>query len=184
MATFPNRPNPALLVVDVQHDVVKAAHARDAVIANIVRLVDRARRANIAVIWVMQTDDDLSRGSDGWKLAAPLAAADDEPVVEKAFGDAFEQTVLEDELRRAAIGHLIIAGAQTDGCIRATIHGAFVRGYDVTLVTDAHTTEDFTSYGAPSPDLVIAHTNLIWKYETAPGRTAAAIPTAEVTFSG
>ena len=184
MATFPNRPNPALLVVDVQHDVVNAAHARATVIANIVRLVDQARRADVPVIWVLQTDDNLSRGSDGWKLAAPLATLTNEAVIEKTYGDAFEETDLEAELQQRGIGHLIVVGAQTDGCIRATIHGAFVRGYDVTLVTDAHTTEDFTSYGAPSPDLVIAHTNLIWKYETAPGRTAAAIPTAEVTFSG
>ncbi|MBL8780187.1 MAG: cysteine hydrolase, partial [Alphaproteobacteria bacterium] len=51
------------------------------------------------------------------------------------------------------------------------------------LVSDAHTTEDYTSYGAPSPDLVIAHTNLYWKYQTAPGRTAGTVTTAEVDFS-
>ena len=107
---------------------------------------------------------------------------DREPVIEKAYGDAFEETALETSLQRLGIGHLVVAGAQTDGCIRATIHGAFVRGYDVTLVSDAHTTEDFTSHGAPPPDLVIAHTNLYWKYETAPGRTAASIPTADVVL--
>lgn len=184
MATLPNRPNTALLVVDVQNNVVKAAHARDTVIANIVSLVENARRANVAVVWVMHADDNLRRGSEGWRLFPPLGAAGQEPVIEKAYGDAFEETDLETELQRLGIGHLVVVGAQTDACIRATIHGAFVRGYDVTLVTDAHTTEDFTSYGAPSPDLVIAHTNLYWKYETAPGRKANAVPTAEVTFSG
>lgn len=182
MPKLPNRPHTALLVVDAQTNVVKAAHARDAVIANIASLVEKARQAKTAVIWVMQTDDELSRGSEEWKLAAPLGAVEGEPVIEKTYGDAFEETVLEGELQRLGIGHLIVAGAQTDACIRATIHGAFVRGYDVTLVIDAHTTEDFTSYGAPSPDQVIAHTNLYWKYETAPGRKAAAIPTSEVTF--
>ena len=52
------------------------------------------------------------------------------------------------------------------------------------LVSDAHTTEDYTSYGAPSPELVIAHTNLYWKYQTAPGRTAGTVTTAEVDFGG
>jgi len=182
MATLPHRPNTALLVVDMQNDVVKAAFARDTVIANIVCLVDQARRVGVAIVWVVPTDENLSRGSDGWKLTPPLVALDREPVIEKAYGDAFEETALETSLQRLGIGHLVVAGAQTDGCIRATIHGAFVRGYDVTLVSDAHTTEDFTSHGAPPPDLVIAHTNLYWKYETAPGRTAASIPTADVVL--
>ena len=65
---------------------------------------------------------------------------------------------------------LAVVGAQTDACIRSTLYGAFVRGYDATLVSDAHTTEDQTEWGAPPPDQVIAHTNLYWTYETAPGR--------------
>jgi hypothetical protein len=59
-----------------------------------------------------------------------------------------------------------------------------VRGYDVTLVADAHTTEDQSEWGAPPPELVIAHTNLYWKYHTAPGRTAAVTETKDVTFVG
>ena len=100
----------------------------------------------------------------------------------KTYGDSFEDTDLEDVLAKAGIGRLVVAGAQTDECIRSTIHGAFVRGYDVTLVSDAHTTEDLTEWGAPPPDKVIAHTNLYWQYHTAPGRTAAVSETKDVTF--
>jgi hypothetical protein len=82
------------------------------------------------------------------------------------------------------VGHLLVAGAQTDECIRSTIHSAFVRGYDVTLVADAHTTEDQTLWGAPPPDLVIAHTNLYWQYHAAPGRSAGVVQTAQVVFDG
>ena len=60
------------------------------------------------------------------------------------------------------VGRLVVVGAQTDACIRSTLHGALVRGYDATLVSDAHTTEDQTEWGAPPPDKVIAHTNLYW----------------------
>ena len=66
-------------------------------------------------------------------------------------------------LAKAGVGRLVVTGAQTDECIRSTIHGAFVRGYDVTLVGDAHTTEDQSPWGAPPPDKVIAHTNLYWQ---------------------
>jgi hypothetical protein len=80
-------------------------------------------------------------------------------------------------------GILVVAGAQTDECIRSTLHGAIVRGYDVTLVADAHTTEDLSPYGAPPPDKVIAHTNLYWQYHRAPGRTAGTVTTSDVDFA-
>ena len=81
------------------------------------------------------------------------------------------------------MGRLIVSGAQSDACIRSTLHGAFVRGYDTTLVSDAHTTEDLTEWGAPSPDQVISHTNLYWGFQKAPGRTAGTVETAEVDFA-
>jgi hypothetical protein len=105
-------------------------------------------------------------------------------VVHKRFGDSFEGTDLEDVLAAAGIGHVVVAGAQTDACIRSTIHGAFTRGYDVTLVGDAHTTEDLSDYGAPPPGQVIAHTNLYWQEQSAPGRVAAVRDAAEVTLAG
>jgi Isochorismatase family len=76
----------------------------------------------------------------------------------------------------------LVVGAQTDACIRSTLHGAFVGGYDATLVSDAHTTEDQTAWGAPPPDQVIAPTNLCWTYQTAPGRTAGTVETKHVDF--
>jgi nicotinamidase-related amidase len=82
------------------------------------------------------------------------------------------------------IGRLVVVGAQTDACIRSTLHGAFVRGYDAILVADAHTTEDHSAWGAPPPDQVIAHTNLYWTYQSAPGRTAGTIATENVDFQG
>ena len=101
----------------------------------------------------------------------------------KIYGDSFEDTDLEARLAELGVGRLVVAGAQTDACIRSTLHGAFTRGYDVTLVGDAHTTEDHSEYGAPSPEQVIAHTNLYWKYQTAPGRTAGTVSTQEVSFA-
>src|SRR6266576_3567531 len=142
MTTLENRPNTALLVVDVQNGVVEGAPERDAVVANVGRLV------------------------------------------EKNYGDSFEDTTLETVLSGLGVGRLVVVGAQTDACIRSTLHGAFARGYDATLVKDAHTTEDLTAFGAPPPDKVIAHTNLYWKDQTAPGRTAGTVETKEVDFGG
>jgi nicotinamidase-related amidase len=184
MTTLENRPNTALLVVDVQTGVVAAACERDAVVANIGRLVDQARRERVPVVWVQHADEELAMGSDDWRIVPELTPGDAEPLVEKNYGDSFEDTTLETVLSGLGVGRLVVVGAQTDACIRSTLHGALVRGYDAALVSDAHTTEDQTAWGAPPPDQVIAHTNLYWKYQTAPGRTAGTVETKDVDFTG
>ncbi len=184
MTTLENRPNTALLVIDVQNCVVAGAHERDAVVAKVGSLVDKACRERVPVVWVQHSDEHIERGSDDWRIVPELAPSDAEPLVEKNYGDSFEDTTLETVLSRLGVGRLIVAGAQTDACVRSTLHGAFARGYDATLVSDAHTTEDQTAWGAPPPDQVIAHTNLYWTYQTAPGRTAGTVKTKDVEFGG
>jgi nicotinamidase-related amidase len=182
VTSLPDRPNTALLVVDVQNDVVANALGRDEVVANIGTLVDAARARQVPVIWVQHADDQIVEGSDGWEYVPELQRDDAEPLVHKHHGDSFEDTTLEAELAERGVGRLVVAGAQTDACIRATLHGAFVRGYDTVLVGDAHTTEDFTEYGLPPADKVIAHTNMYWTWQTGPGREASVVETAEVEF--
>ena len=92
MTTLQNRPNTALLVIDVQIGVVEGAHARDAVVANVRRLVEKARRDEVPVVWVQHSDDQLVRGSDEWRIVPELRPDADEPLVEKTYGDAFEET--------------------------------------------------------------------------------------------
>ena len=183
MTTLPNRPNTALVVIDVQNGVVAEAVARDAVISNINTLIEKARAEGVPVVWVQHHDDDLAQGSPEWEYVPELKREESEPLVHKAYGDSFEDTDLEDVLAKAGVGRLVVTGAQTDACIRSTIHGGMVRGYDVVLVEDAHTTEDQTAWGAPPPEQVIAHTNLYWKYHSAPGRQGGTTPTKDVTFS-
>ena len=182
MSTLENRPNTALVVIDVQNDVVSGAHDRDAVVANVAALVDKARAEDVPVVWVQHSSDGMPIGSDGWGYVPELPQAEGEPVVHKRYADSFEETDLEAVLNERGVGRLIVSGAQTDECIRSTIHGGIVRGYDVTLVSDAHTTEDQSPWGAPTPDLVIAHTNLYWDNHTAPGRTAGTVTTDAVDF--
>ena len=183
MTTIDNRPHSAVVIIDVQVDVMAAAYERDTVVATLNTLVGRAREAQVPVIWVQHSDAGMERGSESWQIVPELSPNPDEPVIDKLYGDAFEGTNLEDELQGRGIGRLVIAGAQTDACVRSTLHGAFTRGYDVTLVHDAHTTEDLSSWGAPPPAQVIAHTNLYWAHQTAPGRLAAVASAADVSLA-
>jgi nicotinamidase-related amidase len=182
MTTLENRPNTALLVVDVQSGVVAGAHERDAVVANVGSLVEKAREEQVPVVWIQHSDEQLARGSDDWEIVPELTPGDAEPLIEKRYGDSFEDTTLETVLSGLGVGRLVVVGAQTDACVRSTLHGAFVRGYDATLVSDAHTTEDLSAWGAPPPGQVIAHTNLYWAEQAAPGRTAGTVETKDVDF--
>ena len=182
MTSLRDRPNTALLVVDVQNAVVANAHRRDEVIANISTLIDNARAQQVPVIWVQHSDDNLPQDSDGWRYVPELQRQESEPLVHKRYGDSFEDTTLESELQQRGVGRLVVTGAQTDACIRATIHGAFTRGYDTLLVSDAHTTEDLSAYGLPPADKVIAHTNMYWSEQAAPGRKAGVVETEGVSF--
>jgi nicotinamidase-related amidase len=182
MPTLDDRPDTALLVIDVQTQVMSEVHNRDGVIANIQDLVAKARSARAPVVWVQDSGDNLPKASDGRHHVPEVSPDAGEPVVHKRYADSFEETDLEDVLAERKIGRLVVSGAQTDECIRSTLHGAIVRGYDAVLVSDAHTTEDLSPWGAPPPDKVIDHTNLYWSSHSAPGREAGTVTTAEVTF--
>jgi nicotinamidase-related amidase len=183
VTTLENRPNTALLVIDVQNGVVTGNHERDAVVANVGSLVEKAREAQVPVVWVQHNDDGLVQGNEAWQIVPELAPDAAEPIVQKRYGDSFEDTNLESVLSDLGVGRLVVSGAQTDMCIRSTLHGALARGYDAILVKDAHTTEDLAAWGAPPPAAVIAHTNMYWTNQTAPGRTAGTVETKDVDFS-
>lgn len=182
MSTLKDRPNTALLVIDVQTGVMQSSIKSDEIIGNINALVEKARAADVPVVWIQHESEELPLNSDKWQLAAGLQPSDDEPHVGKKYGDSFEDTNLELVLNDLGVSHLVVSGAQTDACVRSTLHGAVARGYDALLVSDAHTTEDLSEWGAPPPEQVIAHTNLYWSFQKQPGRKAGTVKTEEVDF--
>lgn len=184
MTSLKDRPNTALLIIDMQRDVVGGAFEVDRVVNNINVLIDKARSEAVPVIWVQHSDEGMAEGSEGWQYIPELAREDGEPLVHKNYNDSFEETDLESLLSERKVGRLVVTGAQTDACIRSTLHGALVRGYDATLVEDAHTTEDMREWGAPiGPEEAIGYTNLYWKWSSAPGRKGDTMPTSDVDFA-
>lgn len=184
MTSLDNRPGTALIVIDMQNGVIAEAHERAQVIANINQLVAKARAEDVPVLWVQHSDDGLPIDSDAWQFVPELERLDSEPLVHKTYGDSFEATDLEELLAGLEVGRLVVTGAQSEACIRSTLHGALVRGYDTTLVSDAHTTEDMGEWGFPvTAEQSIAYTNAYWSWAKAPGRIGTVEPTAEVTFA-
>jgi nicotinamidase-related amidase len=173
------------MVVDVQVGVVAQAWDAPRIIANVARAVERARAAGVPVIWVQHADDDLVRGSPAWEWVPELAPAKGELRVHKRFNSAFEQTDLDQDLATLGATHVVLAGAATNWCIRATAYGALDRGYDVTLVGDAHTTEtmalpDGTRIEAAS---VVQDLNIAMTWLSYPGRRNGTASAEAVDFA-
>jgi nicotinamidase-related amidase len=163
--------------------VVADAWNADSVTNRIASLVERARQSGIAVVWVRHGDEDLVAGSKGWQIVSQLLPLPGESIVEKHFGDSFEDTNLDQVLADLNVRRLVVCGMQSDGCILATLFGGFVRGYDMTLVGDAHTTNDRTKFGVPSPVAdIITLINFLWAHRSAPGRAASVVDSESVRF--
>lgn len=183
MSTLTGRNKTALLVVDVQNDVVGHAWRRDAVLGRIAELVDRARAREVPVVWVQHNEDDMPIGSPGWQIVDALVPAEGEPRVDKQYGDSFADTELEAVLADLDVEHVFLCGAQTDFCITATMYGAVHRGYDVTLVEDAHTTDDtqFRDQTLPA-ELLVNHLIRAAKYGSLPGVALTAKPAGSIAW--
>jgi nicotinamidase-related amidase len=177
-----DRNESALLVVDVQNGVVDGAYKRDEVIANIESAVAKARAAHVPVIWVQHSDEELVIDSVEWQLVSELIPLTGEPMVRKTFRSSFEATNLEEILSGMDVGHLIVCGAQTNNCIRHTSHDALAKGYNVTLVADAHTTNGYEWGGhVVSAEAVVEEQNDNFN-EQLPGRGGRAVPLAQLSL--
>lgn len=175
----------ALVVVDVQVGVLAEAWDAPRVIRNVARAVERARKARVPVVWVQHEGDDLPRDSAVWQLVPDLAPAAGEARVDKRFESSFEATNLEENLARLGATHLILAGAQTNWCVRATAYAALDRGYDLTLLKDAHTTRDIDLGGGAKVEAssMVADLNVTMKWLSYPGRKSATAATEEMAFA-
>lgn len=133
----------ALVVIDVQVNVVADAYLRDEKVANIATALAKARLAAIPVIWVRHSEEELPIGSAGWQIVPELIPLPGEEIIEKKYRSTFVETNFEEVLAAKKISHLFICGAETNNCVRHTSMGALEAGYDITLIEDAHTTTGF-----------------------------------------
>lgn len=185
MATIRNGNQPALIVVDVQVGVMRHTWDAARIIDNIGLAVDRARTQGVPVIWVQHADDELVHGSADWQLPPELVPAAGETRIDKQYNSSFEETILEETLAGLGVSHVVLAGAATNWCIRATAYGALDRGYDLTLLEDAHTTgsielDDGATIAAAD---IIRELNIGMTWVSYPGRTNRTAAAAEVDFA-
>ena len=169
----------ALMVIDVQRDVVAQALSAEQVVGNINSLISKAREIDTPVIWVQHSDDFLVKESEGWEFVSELKPAPGDVRVYKTHASSFEGTDLGGQLAALGTKHVVITGAQTDFCVNATSNAAVELGFDVTLVSDAHTTEDTPSSTAAE---LIASKNEQFESLSRGEQKIEVLPEVEVSF--
>jgi nicotinamidase-related amidase len=185
MTTVREGTSGVLLVVDVQVDVMAGSWDAERIIANVGRAVERARAEGVPVVWVQHSDEEMPEGSPQWQLVPGLVPDGGELLIRKKFNSSFEQSDLEAELTKLGANHIVLAGAATNWCIRATAYGALERGYDLTLIEDAHTTvtmelDDGKTIEAAG---VVDELNVCLTWVSYPDRTSGTATAEEVDFN-
>lgn len=185
MATVREGKRSVLLVVDAQVGVMSDAWDAPRIIQNVARAVERARALEVPVIWIQHSDKDLPQGSPEWQLVPALQPGNGELLVHKRFESSFEQTPLEDKLATLGATHVVLAGAATNWCIRATAYAALDRGYDLTLINDAHTTGTIELDNGVRIEAanVIEELNIVMTWLSYPGRKNGTATAEEVEFA-
>ena len=173
------------MVVDVQVGVMRNVWDAQRIIKSIGFAVEKARVQGVPVIWVQHSDDELVNGSPDWQFVPEMSPAKGEMRLDKHFNSSFEQTLLEETLAQLGATHIVLVGAATNWCVRATAYGALDRGYDLTLIKDAHTTETIELENGIRIEAanIIRELNIAMTWLSYPGRTNSTASVEEIVFS-
>jgi nicotinamidase-related amidase len=176
----------ALLIIDMQTTLFEVpdnpTYRETELLANISELLRKARSASIPVIYIQHQEKSgpLVVGTRTWQILPAIAPLEHELIVPKYAEDSFFATTLEDELRARNITHLAICGCRSEFCVDTTCRSAISHGYDVTLVSDAHSTINRKVLNA---ELIVAHHNATLDGFGPEGRHIRVRPTSEIVFT-
>ena len=174
----------AVLVIDMQHDVLATCTTATDVLTVVNALAARARDAGCPVVLVRQHDDELIAGEHGWQLDDRLVQHPSDQIVDKHYRDAFAATELAALLRMLEVQRVVVCGAHSDYCVQTSALSALAQGFDLTLVADGHAAEDTIIDGASIPGPVVSgFVNARMATLRYPGRQVDVLAAADVALS-
>jgi nicotinamidase-related amidase len=181
----------ALVVIDVQRGILdipglarkrEVDQALDLTVLRIRALIERARAARLALVYVQHDGGPghrLEPGTPGWPIRAEIAPLPGEPIIHKQACDAFFETRLQEELAARNVKQFVIAGCMTQFCIDTTVRRAVSLGFDVVLAADGHTTADTRTLRF---EQIIAHHNALLDGFDAGEHQVRVFPSPEISF--
>lgn len=140
----------ALIIIDMQIMPLvwkdyggKTLYEEEKLIENTKYLIDKARKRNTAIYYIMYTEPEGSPRAQNqplWQVLDKLVPAAQDYVVIKHHADSFLETELHTLLQDNEIDTLVMCGVQTEYCVDTTVKSAYSHGYKVELVRDCHST--------------------------------------------
>lgn len=165
----------ALVIIDMQNAAFENTsfpiYNANEISVNIRTVIDKAREANIPVVYSQATSASLQEGSQGWQVVPILTPQEEDIIVLKLASNAFHASDLHEELTNIGIGVVIMCGVATDMCINNSFIGANERRYDIIMLADGHSTSD------PGAQEKINNYNSIWA-----SSGAAVLTSEEINF--
>nr|CAP48093.1 putative integron gene cassette protein [uncultured bacterium] len=151
----------AIIIIDLQKGLFEQAGKPfdyDNVISKINRLSQTAREHKIPVLFVQHetAGEPLKHGSNGWALVDELIVKSTDHVVRKTTPNSFLRTNLEELLKSETVENIIVCGYATEFCVDSTIRAGAALGYQIQIVSDAHTTHNKAHASA---ETIIEHHN-------------------------
>lgn len=174
----------ALVVIDVQVGLIEEAYHCNEVLASINTLLNKARGTGTPVIYIQHDEPqghELEVGTPAWEIHPTIAPQQSELIVHKRASDSFHATSLQRELEVRGIKHLVVVGGQTEYCVDTSVRRATTMGYNVTLVGDAHTTDDYDDAVLTAAKRIEYHNEVLNGFRT-DEHVITVKPTSEVTF--
>jgi nicotinamidase-related amidase len=190
---------PALIVVDVNRGFTDPVSPLvcdlDEVVAAIRTLLDAFREAALPVVYTTVAYDEgakrsaaafiakipallaLEAGSEWVEIDPRIAPRADEPVLTKLWASAFFGTPLASFLAASGCDSLVVTGASTSGCVRATVVDALQHGYRPVVPREAVGDRDVAAHEANLYDIDTKYGDVVALEEALAAIRAAVVPT-------
>lgn len=154
-----------LLIIDMQEAMFSPDSSMfdlDGVVERINSLADIFRQRGDMVIFIQHDGSSEAfcmPGTRDFEIVSSLLVKEDDLLISKTANDSFYKTKLQEQLDHLDIDELIITGIFTDFCIDTTIKSAIAKDYHVTVISNAHTTDDKSHLTAKQ---IVDHYNWVW----------------------
>lgn len=156
----------ALIIIDMQKGCFTTGSPKfdsENIIKRINTLTKIFRKAQFTIIFIQQDSSKWGRfipNTSEWEILSELVVKEGDVSINKTANDAFYESPLDSILQEKEIDELFVTGFATDFCVEATVQSALIKDYNITVVSDAHTTGEKPHI---NPKEVIEHYNWIWQ---------------------
>ena len=131
----------ALILIDIQNGLTKKKilHNERVFLDSVNSAIKAYRDSDYKIIFVQHNNNQLINGSPDWEIDSRIDKQENDYVIQKKHGNAFQDTDLKVTLADFDINSITIGGLVSHGCVKATCLGGLSEGFEISLLKNGHT---------------------------------------------